>query len=286
MPDTNSSRTCAHCGVDISHKQLSAKYCCREHKNEAWYEANRERERERARNYMRNRKAIDPEFAARQFLSATTFKDRNPASYKRINKKHYLKRNPPKYDAHVKARNAWMKIRHDQHVVAFRDHKRIASNGWHARYWRRVGRPWANPRLSAAVAYRIRYKCDLGFRLREATRSGWRRATLSAQNDGTVNFWQLLRERKTCPYCGTKITQDNACGDHMDPVRLGGSNGNHNLTICCKPCNAKKAGKSFQDWVAMLPDTRRRAALRWYVIKHKHQPDALQAPIVFEFNAS
>ena len=38
-------RVCEYCGVDISHKQLTARYCCRLHKNRVWNTTHREEKR-------------------------------------------------------------------------------------------------------------------------------------------------------------------------------------------------------------------------------------------------
>jgi 5-methylcytosine-specific restriction endonuclease McrA len=98
-----------------------------------------------------------------------------------------------------------------------------------------------------------------------------------------INYWALLKERKTCPYCGEKITTENAVADHMDPMKLGGANSQHNLTICCRPCNQKKSGRPYLDWVAMLPEQRRGPAITWYKRKHGHGPE--QSSLSFEFAA-
>jgi 5-methylcytosine-specific restriction endonuclease McrA len=78
------------------------------------------------------------------------------------------------------------------------------------------------------------------------------------------------------------ITKENAVADHMDPIKLGGANGQHNLTICCKSCNTKKSGKPFLAWVAMLPEHRRSPALTWYKRKHGHGPE--QPSFTFAFS--
>jgi 5-methylcytosine-specific restriction endonuclease McrA len=175
------------------------------------------------------------------------------------------------------------KVKHDEHVKTFGEWKKtLQSRGWFARKLKSEGRPWANPHISSAARYKIRYRLDVGFRLGEINRNTWRKKTLKAREDGTVNFWKLMRERKTCPYCLTLITKENAVADHMQPIKLGGANSQHNLTICCKECNKRKAGRPYAEWVEMLPIDRKNAALAWYKRKHGHGPE--QQSLCFEFN--
>ena len=157
------------------------------------------------------------------------------------------------------------------------------SRDWCAVHFELIGKPWLNPHLSRADQYTMRYSMDLEFRLGEINRQTWRKQTLEARDDGTIDFRALLAERKTCPYCGTAITKENAVADHLDPVKLGGANSQHNLTICCRECNKRKSGRHYLDWVAMLPEDRKGPALRWYKRKHGHDPS--QDSLAFEFAA-
>lgn len=122
---------------------------------------------------------------------------------------------------------------------------------------------------------------DEGYRLRRNNLSGRRKAIIKERNDGTVNFLVLLNERKTCPYCLTPITKENAVVDHLDPIKLGGANSQNNLTICCRECNSRKAAKPYHAWVATLPAPRQGPALLWYKRKHGHGPE--QASLCFSF---
>lgn len=45
----------------------------------------------------------------------------------------------------------------------------------------------------------------------------------------------------TCQYCFKKIKYADATKDHVFPKSKGGSNGNDNLVLACKSCNALKA---------------------------------------------
>lgn len=173
--------------------------------------------------------------------------------------------------------------KHDAHVTAWKKWRLALSPADAARYYKRIGKPWLNRHLSEKARYAIRYRLDLEYRLREINRGTWRKEELKKRDDGTQNFWVLLRERKSCPYCGQKITKENAVADHMDPIKHGGANGQHNLTICCRSCNTKKSGRPFAEWLDMLPAERKRPALLWYKRKHGHPPQ--QASFCFTFAA-
>lgn len=244
-----------------------------------------EHDRARAREYMRNRLENDHEFKTRQRSYIARYREENKSSYLATQRKHNAKRR--KHNAHVYAWKAYMRKlnqKHNRHVKDFKAFKKTASAGWLARHYKSIGQPWNNPMLSDAIRYRIRYRLDLDFRLGEINRQGWRKETLVERDDGTANFWALLSERKTCPYCGIAITKDNAVADHMDPIKLSGDNGQHNLTICCRDCNRKKSGRHFSDWLAMLPEARRNAARRWYIRKHGKPPEDTRMAFTFAFN--
>jgi 5-methylcytosine-specific restriction endonuclease McrA len=233
-------------------------------------------------SYQRDRMATDLEFRKRQMLLTATWRKLHPEQRK-TNDRNRRNANGQitRYQQHVLEWKRWRKIKHDAHVKAFLLFKDQASDQWHSDYWEKIKKPWLNPRLSEAEKYQSRYANDFAFCVAERTRSGWRRQVLKKLNDGTINYAVLINERKTCPYCGTKLTQDNIVIDHMDPITLGGQNTQSNLTACCRPCNQRKAGRAYVDWLDMLSDKRRSAALLWYVKKHKHKPQ--QPSLTFEF---
>lgn len=240
------------------------------------------------REYMRKRLAEDAEFKERQRINSGLWSTKNPERYKWHRDNHNFDRRQK--DSHVKLWFEWKKeneVQQDNHVKLFEKFKKTeASKGWWARYAKAIGKPWRNPRMSPRCIYAIRYKKDLAFRLRQINKATWRRELLLARNDGTINFYELLAERDSCPYCGTQINESNAVVDHMNPLKLGGDNGKHNLTICCRDCNKKKAAKSFADWVDTLSPGNKRAALAWYKKKQGKQANTNsdQFRFVFEWN--
>ena len=291
---------CHVCNAEFKQIRKNHKYCSDACKNKArklteeykekskawqaaWYKKNIDKARSDAvARYSKIK--LDNKSYRREIELKKQWRQQNQEAVAKHRAKQRLRR--LKFDAHVKAWLTYQRKLQEKycaHVAAFVAFKRTASDGWHARHWKAVGKPWNNPRLSDALQYKIQYRLDLEFRLSEINRLGWRKETLAARDDGTANFWEMLRERKTCPYCGTRITKENAVADHMDPLKLGGSNSQHNLTICCRDCNQKKAAKPFSQWLEMLPQSRRRAARLWYIRKHSKPPEDPRLTFTFTF---
>jgi predicted nucleic acid-binding Zn ribbon protein len=144
-----------------------------------------------------------------------------------------------------------------------------------------IGFPWRNPRLSDAQRWKMRYDMDEVFRQQEIHRSGHKRAIMASRNDGTVDYGKLIAERKTCPYCGVPIGRDNRVIDHMEPVSKGGENSANNVVACCRECNTEKAGKTFAEWLAVIPEEYRKGAERIYVKKRGTRPGNLVLALSF-----
>jgi 5-methylcytosine-specific restriction endonuclease McrA len=286
--ESSSNRVCRGCGIDISHRNGKARTCSEKCRQKTRGPRDKEKLKELARkHYLANKDAYlekAKRWNASERGSHYYQSDRYAMVKKQIHVKRQSRRNPWA-DAHVRLfylHRRRQDLKHCAHVALFEE---VATAPMQARRYKARMEPWKNPCFDDATKYRIRYRLDLAFRLKEINRQTRRRDVLLARDDGTQNFWLLLRERKTCPYCGARITRDNAVADHMDPVSRGGANGQHNLTICCKSCNAKKQARPFSEWLEMLSETRRRAARLWYVRKHGHAPEAAvsQQFLVFEF---
>lgn len=318
--DIPADRSCAKCGnpIDVG-AQKGTMYCSKKCRDSS-YDQKAKRERAKLAHKARiesggtktcatcGESKLLPEFYASQSSCKSCFKSKVIEDYRKLDPqvryqrgKNDRERNPErrrlqhikdkaksgrlKYSSHVLAWKRFVRSqRHDAHVKHMKAWKRLPeSREWCAMHFELIGKPWLNPHLTGSERYAVRYKIDIEFRLGEINRQTWRKETLKARDDGTINFWQLMRERKTCPYCGTAITKENAVADHMDSVKLGGANSQHNLTICCRSCNKRKAGRPYLEWVDMLPDNRKAAALRWYKRKHGYDPG--QDSLAFEFAA-
>ena len=56
-------------------------------------------------------------------------------------------------------------------------------------------------------------------------------------------FKQQVPMPENCPFCGRRLTPQNAEIDHIIPVRLGGKSEPDNLRYVCRECNVSKADK-------------------------------------------
>lgn len=65
----------------------------------------------------------------------------------------------------------------------------------------------------------------------------------------TIRARIYQRDAFLCAYCGRDMRNDvrARCVDHVWPLSYGGTHHEDNLVTACKPCNAKKAGKSPTD---------------------------------------
>lgn len=162
--------------------------------------------------------------------------------------------------AESNAREAW------SHWVGVR-----APDEWVTSYWMAAGKPWGNPRISGSERYALRYQCDAAFRHKEIARSrigkGKRRRRVEVVADGTVDEAAILAERKSCVYCGARLTDGNTTLDHMEPLSRGGTHSAANLVACCRSCNSRKGAKPFAEWILALDERRQRAARKVYEAK-------------------
>lgn len=123
-----------------------------------------------------------------------------------------------------------------------------APDWWMRGYYRSLGKPWGNPRLSGAVKWRIRYWLDPSFRAREIekvqTLKEKRAARIKANNDGTLTgnvIVKLFAQARVCPYCTRPMRSVEKSLDHIVPLSRGGAHSVYNVLVCCKTCNSRKA---------------------------------------------
>jgi 5-methylcytosine-specific restriction endonuclease McrA len=133
----------------------------------------------------------------------------------------------------------------------------------------------------ARVRMANRREADPAFRRSQAYLVGKRRKHVALIQDGTVDFKVILGERKSCPYCGQVLCEENTVVDHMEPLALNGEHSANNLVACCRECNQKKAAKPFIVWLGELPEARRAAAERVYRKKRGTYPSNLLLPLSF-----
>ena len=166
-----------------------------------------------------------------------------------------------------------------------------------AAFYAAQGKPWANPRISPAEAFRIRYKIDKSFRDKEKVRSKIRkelegrgdkakvgvlrrnkRQKLQADNTLTAfRLGKLLKANKSCLYCGKHLKDTQKAFDHMDPIAKGGEHSITNLAISCKPCNNRKAAKDFFYWLQEIKSEHAEKALNYYESQKSQRVQAVLA---------
>lgn len=72
-----------------------------------------------------------------------------------------------------------------------------------------------------------------------------------------MNKFRKIREKffknqQYCSYCKKCLTLESSTLDHVIARRLGGSNRQDNLVLCCSECNAIKGGMSLKKWQRYL----------------------------------
>lgn len=60
----------------------------------------------------------------------------------------------------------------------------------------------------------------------------------------------------TCPYCGCKMTENNATADHIIPISKGGNNSQVNIIICCSECNNDRGNMDFYRYLNLTNPNR------------------------------
>jgi len=170
-----------------------------------------------------------------------------------------------------------------------------------AAFYAAQGKPWANPRISQAEAFRIRYKIDKEFRERQKVRSKIRkqlegrgdkakagvlrrnkRQRLQADNTLTAfRLGKLLKANKSCLYCGKHLKDTQKAFDHMNPLAKGGEHSITNLAISCKPCNNRKAAKDFLYWLQEIKPEHAERALNYY---ESQKSQTVQAVLAFNIS--
>lgn len=290
-------RICKTCGGVIPVERTgNSVYCCARCKNNTPARKSQQKEynkqayakltdvdRARMAAQQRAKLAADPEYKERQAQSRRRWKRNNRD---RVNNQHRIERiRAAKADAHVRCYKAYINrkpLKHQAHVMCWKKWAMSQSAGWWMRHLKATsGKVWNNPRLSEAIRYRIKYRMCTEFRLGEINRNTWRKKILKSRNDGTIDYDALNNERKSCVYCGCRLTEEMKALDHIDPLKLDGENSQSNLVVVCRSCNLRKSATPFVDWVNTLPDDRRRASLMMYKRKKGHEPG--QQNLLFEF---
>jgi 5-methylcytosine-specific restriction endonuclease McrA len=124
-----------------------------------------------------------------------------------------------------------------------------APDAWIAAYYDSLGKPWINPRLSIADAYRIRYAMDTDFYHREYARlqaKKVRQRSILGRRAGGMSASELREVREgaeDCYYCGSPLMLRHRTIDHVIPLIAGGQHERGNVVVSCRSCNSKKGDR-------------------------------------------
>lgn len=144
---------------------------------------------------------------------------------------------------------AWDKLAEQNARQAWRWWLKNAPDWWIADYYSAQGRPWGNPRLSIADAYRMRYAMDTDFYHREYARlqaKKVRQRSVLGRRVGELSAAELrdLRESaEGCHYCGRQLVLLERTIDHVVPLIAGGRHERGNVVVSCRSCNSKKGDR-------------------------------------------
>lgn len=91
---------------------------------------------------------------------------------------------------------------------------------------------------------RIEHRYYANNRAKVIERNTSRSRGLRSASSQTLDY-RLILTCDPCSYCGSPTTDI----DHIEPVRLGGSNEWHNLTAACGFCNSSKGTKRLLEFM-------------------------------------
>jgi hypothetical protein len=95
---------------------------------------------------------------------------------------------------------------------AWRHHIKVrASDEWCERYYKALGRPWSNPRLSSSEQWRLRYRADERFNLNERMRAAQRKQAKLARTGELVRT-ALSKQKRS-------ITMEKRLGYSLTELR-------------------------------------------------------------------
>lgn len=68
----------------------------------------------------------------------------------------------------------------------------------------------------------------------------YRRERERAKQIKKTNWWNTIKSKGICYYCGTKVDPSEITMDHVIPISQGGMSSKSNIVPACKSCNNKK----------------------------------------------
>ena len=269
---------CSHCGNEFD-KRGGKKYCSNKCKESAKRKKDRElgkypkprtpEQNAAAAKYARLRRATEEGRAAMK-QARQKWKKGNPDKVQEQHRLENMRRAESKGLEYVpmavrqalaypgqKARNA---------RIAFRQFIGGSSDEEVKCWYAATGKPWLNPRMTAAEKDKVRHQFDSEYhikrRLYYRDRKTQRRFSIKATNDGTLSP-QIIKQATHCLYCGTAFSLTcKATLDHLIPIKKGGSHSAVNVVVCCLTCNSRKGSLDYLDWTESLSEPHRTKAVR------------------------
>ena len=105
-----------------------------------------------------------------------------------------------------------------------------------------------------------------------------RQARIDATRDGSATK-ESIQEAKTaalrCAYCDCPFEDAQKQTDHMVALCHGGEHSLSNIVIVCRPCNARKASLTYEQWIERVEPEHRGRVQRLWIVRHPHSDRAL-----------
>lgn len=202
-------------------RKVSNKRCseCGRKSYRKWREANRERERERARQWR-----IDN-------LERKRENERRWREANRERARNYARRwAEANYERKRENLRRWR--------GANREHSREYARRWYetnSERAREKNRQWCKNNLDKNRYY-------------EHTRRARKHGNGEAMTSAEYREWEAAQEKK-CFYCDADLSNGSYTVDHIVPLSKGGVHQANNLCIACKPCNFSKGDKDPEEFL-------------------------------------
>lgn len=105
-----------------------------------------------------------------------------------------------------------------------------------------------------------------------------RQARIDATCDGSATKESLLEAKAAasrCAYCDCPFEDAQKQTDHMVALCHGGEHSLRNIVIVCRPCNARKASLTYEQWIDRVEPEHRWRVQRLWIARHPPSDRAL-----------
>ena len=101
---------------------------------------------------------------------------------------------------------------------------------------------------------------------------------IDAASDGTATKANILDAKAAttrCAYCDSPFNDAQKQTDHMVALCHGGDHSMRNIVIVCRPCNARKASLTYEQWIERIEPQHRVRVQRLWIARHAASDRAL-----------